>query len=172
MVHRWPLAAQVVLMILGADFLRYWLHRAMHTHPLLWRLHAVHHAPERLYWLNVGRFHPVDKAIQFLFDSLPFILLGVGADVVALYFVFYAINGFYQHSNGDVRLGLLNHLISGPELHRWHHSRVAAESNTNYGNNLIVWDILFGTRFLPSDREVGALGVEQAGTTPAKGDAR
>jgi len=39
------------------------------------------------------------------------------------------------------------------ELHRWHHSRVLEEANTTYGQNLIVWDVVFGTRFLPADRE-------------------
>jgi sterol desaturase/sphingolipid hydroxylase (fatty acid hydroxylase superfamily) len=39
------------------------------------------------------------------------------------------------------------------ELHRWHHSRLLEESNTNFGQNLIVWDIVFGTRFLPKDRD-------------------
>ena len=39
------------------------------------------------------------------------------------------------------------------ELHRWHHSRTVRESNANYGQNLIVWDVVFGTRFLPKDRE-------------------
>ena len=39
------------------------------------------------------------------------------------------------------------------ELHRWHHSRLVEESNTNYGQNLAVWDVVFGTRFLPEDRE-------------------
>ena len=85
--------------------------------------------------------------------------MGVSGEVLAAYFVFYAVNGFFQHSNCDVRLGPLNYLISGPELHRWHHSELPAESNNNYGNNLIVWDVLFGTRFLPSDREVGDLGL-------------
>jgi sterol desaturase/sphingolipid hydroxylase (fatty acid hydroxylase superfamily) len=33
------------------------------------------------------------------------------------------------------------------------------ESNNNYGNHLIIWDWLFGTRYLPSDREVEALGL-------------
>jgi sterol desaturase/sphingolipid hydroxylase (fatty acid hydroxylase superfamily) len=27
------------------------------------------------------------------------------------------------------------------------------EANNNYGANVIVWDIVFGTRFLPNDRE-------------------
>ena len=157
--HRLPIIIQVVLMMAIADFSRYWLHRACHSVGFLWRLHAVHHSPRQLYWLNAGRFHPIEKSIQYMVDSLPFILLGVSADVLALYFVLYAINGFFQHSNCAVRLGPLNYLISGPELHRWHHSKIIAESNANYGNNLIVWDLLFGTRFLPRDRQVGELGL-------------
>lgn len=157
--HDWPVVAQALLMLLAADFVRYWMHRAFHRFTPLWRLHAVHHSPHRLYWLNVGRFHPIEKAFQFLADALPFIALGVSAPVLAAYFVFFAINGFFQHSNCSVRLGPLNYLVSGPELHRWHHSQATSESDTNFGNNLIVWDLFFGTRFLPAGRDVGLLGL-------------
>lgn len=157
--HQWPIWAQAALMMLAADFGRYWLHRAFHRFSPMWRLHAVHHSPHRLYWVNVGRFHPLEKAIQYCLDALPFALVGVSGEVLAAYFVFYAINGFYQHSNCLVRLGPLNYLIAGPELHRWHHSELPEESNNNFGNNLIVWDLLFGTRFLPEEREVGPLGL-------------
>ncbi len=154
-----PLFVQVALMLLVAELLRYPLHVAAHNTKTLWRLHAVHHSPKKLYWLNVGRFHPVEKALQYTLDTLPFILVGVGAEAVALYFVFYAVNGFYQHSNVDVRYGPLNYLVSGPELHRWHHSKLIDESNRNYGNNLIVWDLVFGTWFLPRHARVGDLGL-------------
>lgn len=157
--HQLSVGLQVLIMVLVADFPRYWLHRVAHKVPWLWRLHAVHHAPQRLYWLNVGRFHPLEKALQFLLDTLPFILLGVTEDVIALYFVFYASNGFFQHSNIKLRFGLLNYVISSAELHRWHHSRLPAQSNSNFGNNVIIWDLLFGTRFLPADRVVGELGL-------------
>ncbi|MFP5407729.1 MAG: GH3 auxin-responsive promoter family protein [Gammaproteobacteria bacterium] len=157
--HAWPVWAQAALMLLAADFLRYWLHRAAHRYPPLWRLHAVHHSPDRLYWLNVGRFHPLEKALQMAFDTLPFMLLGVGAEVIALYFVFYAVNGFFQHSNIRMRFGWLNWLISSAELHRWHHARQPEISDHNFGNNLIVWDVLFGTRYLPLDRDSEDLGL-------------
>ena len=157
--HEWPVATQAALMLAAADFFRYWLHRAFHTYEFMWRYHAVHHSPHRLYWLNVGRFHPLEKAVQFAVDTLPFALVGVSTEVIAAYFVFYAINGFFQHSNCDVRLGPLNYIVSGAELHRWHHSEFSEESDTNFGNNLIIWDILFGTRFLPADRLVGRLGL-------------
>lgn len=153
-----PVLVQVALMLLSAELLRYWLHVAAHN-TSLWRLHAVHHSPKKLYWLNVGRFHPVEKSMQFLLDALPFIVLGVGETVFAGYFIFYAVNGFFQHSNVDARYGPLNYLISGAELHRWHHSRLIEESNNNYGNNLIVWDLVFRSWFLPSDRRVGELGL-------------
>ena len=154
-----PLVLQVALMLLVAELLRYPLHVAAHNTKTLWRLHAVHHSPKKLYWLNVGRFHPVEKALQYVLDTLPFILVGVGEEAVALYFVFYAVNGFYQHSNVDVRYGPLNYLVSGPELHRWHHSKLIDESNRNYGNNLIVWDLVFGTWFFPKHARVGDLGL-------------
>jgi len=51
-------------------------------------------------------------------------------------------------------------VFSMAEGHRWHHSRTTAEANNNYGSNLIVWDLVFGTFYLPRDREPPtAIGV-------------
>jgi sterol desaturase/sphingolipid hydroxylase (fatty acid hydroxylase superfamily) len=155
----WPIWAQVLTKIAVGDFLRYWLHRWSHERPWLWRWHAPHHQPRKLYAANVFRFHPADKALQFMADTLPFILLGMGTEALAYYFVVYATSGFFQHSNCDIRLGPLNYLISGPELHRWHHSRDPSESNGNYGHTLILWDLLFGSYHRPKDRHVGDLGL-------------
>lgn len=157
--HHWPVILQILLMLMLADFARYWLHRFAHRFGPLWSLHAVHHAPTQLYFLNVGRFHPLDKALQLTLDALPFTLMGVGPEVMAGYFVFYALNGFFQHSNADVKLGVLNHVIAGPELHRWHHTKDISGGACNFGNNLILWDTLFGTRYLPDGKTVGALGI-------------
>ncbi|MEM9257727.1 MAG: GH3 auxin-responsive promoter family protein, partial [Pseudomonadota bacterium] len=154
--HASPVWAQLLLMIAVADFLRYWLHVACHRNAFLWRFHAVHHETEKLYALNVGRFHPLEKSLQYLFDAAPFVLLAVEPTVLAAYFVFYAINGFFQHANLNVRLGPLNHLISGSELHRWHHHVDPTVAQVNFGNNIILWDTLFGTRYLPNKGEDSA----------------
>ncbi len=157
--HSWPILAQLALKVIAGDFLRYWLHRAAHTWTPLWRLHEVHHHPDKLYTTNVFRFHPLEKSLQFLADTLPFLFIGIGAEVLAWYFVFYAVSGLFQHSNIDVRLGWLNYVFSGPEVHRWHHSRAIAESNNNYAHSFVAWDLLFGTYFRPRDRHVEALGL-------------
>jgi sterol desaturase/sphingolipid hydroxylase (fatty acid hydroxylase superfamily) len=64
-----------------------------------------------------------------------------------------AVHGIFQHANLPLKLGPLNWFFSMAELHRWHHSTVLEEANSNYGQNLIVWDIVYGTRSLPKDRE-------------------
>jgi sterol desaturase/sphingolipid hydroxylase (fatty acid hydroxylase superfamily) len=92
---------------------------------------------------------------QALFLSLA----GAGATVLAMVSVFTSINGFLQHANADLRPGLLNVLVSTSDFHRWHHSARFEESNTNFGNNLIVWDRVFGTIFLPQGGRV----VERVG---------
>lgn len=151
--HDSPVWVQFLLMVGVADLFRYWLHVACHKIPLLWRFHAVHHETEKLYALSVARFHPLEKAMQFLMDAAPFVLLAVEPLVMAVYFVFYAINGFFQHANLDIRLGPLNHLISSGELHRWHHHVDPQTAQVNFGNNTIIWDSIFGTRYLPRKEE-------------------
>jgi ornithine lipid hydroxylase len=161
--HAWPISLQAALMILVVDFLRYWLHRFAHQNATLWRVHSVHHSVEQLYWLNTGRFHPVEKTLQMLCDSLPFLLMGVSADVLALYYVAYASNGFFQHCNVRLRYGFLNYIVGSAETHRWHHSREPEESNANYGSTVAVWDVLFGTWYLPRERDVSDLGLLDRG---------
>lgn len=161
--HEWPIWLQVVLMVLVVDLMRYWLHRASHESDLLWRLHAVHHSVGRLYWLNTSRFHVLEKGLQMMLDSLPFLLMGVRVEVLSLYYVTYSTNGFLQHSNIDLRYGVLNYVVGSAETHRWHHSREPRESNHNYGSTLVLWDLVFGTWFLPRGRNVEALGLRDPG---------
>ena len=158
--HRWPIWGQAILMVLVVDLLRYWLHRAAHRYDALWRLHSVHHSVGQLYWLNTARFHPLEKALQMALDSLPFLLMQVEASVLSLYYIAYATNGFFQHCNIRLRYGVLNYVVGSAETHRWHHSRVPRESNANYGNTVIVWDLLFGTWYLPRDRDITDLGLQ------------
>jgi sterol desaturase/sphingolipid hydroxylase (fatty acid hydroxylase superfamily) len=156
--HHWPVFSQFLVLAFASEFIGYWLHRAAHRSTILWRFHAIHHSSKQLYWLAVCRSHPCEVFCQVFLVSFPFILVGADSQALSLYLVFVCINGFYQHSNCEVRLGAVNHVVSGPEIHRWHHSSVRWESDSNYGTNLIVWDTLFGTRLLPPDRIVAALG--------------
>jgi sterol desaturase/sphingolipid hydroxylase (fatty acid hydroxylase superfamily) len=148
----WPLAAQLVLACVIAEFVDYWPHRWMHQRPLLWRFHVIHHSPERLYWLNATRSHPVEMMFRGVFNFLPLALLGASGAVLALFALTTIVVGLFQHANIDFRLGPLAWIFSVGDMHRWHHSEDLAEASHNYGNNFLVWDVVFGTWFRPRDR--------------------
>lgn len=157
----WPIVAQLALALVIAELVEYSVHRAFHEVPGLWRFHATHHSAPRLYWLNSVRFHPIDLFLVGACKLIPLAVLGAGIEVFGLVNLFSAVHGAYQHANVPVRLGPLNWIFAMTELHRWHHSRRIDEANHNYGGNLAVWDVAFGTRWLPSDREPPeAIGME------------
>jgi sterol desaturase/sphingolipid hydroxylase (fatty acid hydroxylase superfamily) len=149
----WSWLAQLALALVVVEFFQYWLHRLEHEKDWLWRFHATHHSAPRLYWLNAARFHFVDTGLLNIGYIVPLVALGAPAPVFTLWVVAASIHGICQHANMQIRCGPLNWVFSMAELHRWHHSRLVRESNTNYGQNLILWDVVFGTRFLPADRE-------------------
>lgn len=156
----WSIWGQLGLAALLIEFGCYWIHRASHEIDFLWRFHSVHHSPERLYWLNAGRDHPIGAALTTL-ASLPLaIVAGVPEPCMALYFALQSIHGLFQHANIDVRLGPLNWIFSMAELHRWHHSTKLEEANANYGLTLIFWDVIFGTRHLPGPDGPAEIGIE------------
>ncbi len=157
-----PLVLQLFVLAAIAEFGNYWVHRASHETDWLWRFHAVHHSPKRLYWLNAGRDHPVSVFFFYIAASVPLILLGAGKDVLLLYYVMEAVHGLFQHCNIRLRLGPLNWLFSMAELHRWHHSVKIKEANANYGLTLIIWDVVFGTRYLPDSNGPDHIGIHQS----------
>ena len=53
------------------------------------------------------------------------------------------------HSNLNVRIGPLIYLLVGPEMHRWHHSTDPTMQRQNFGNNLSLFDWIFGTAVVP-----------------------
>ena len=158
-----PTLIQLALALVVGEFAQYWWHRLAHEKPLLWRFHAAHHSSPRLYWLNSCRFHPVDAFAQYTLEVTPLILLGCGETVLALFTLCTAVIGMFQHANVELRVGPLNWIFSMTELHRWHHSREHVGGHSNYGANLIVWDIVFGTRYLPADRQHQSDDVGLAG---------
>lgn len=164
----WPIALQVMLALLVHDLLPYWYHRISHeTGGWLWRLHAIHHAPSRMYSLNFIRFHPVNSFLSSFLMLLPMVALGVPARVIFLVAMISKVHSLLSHTNFDFRLGPLNWVFSMAELHRWHHVRDMRHANANYGATLIFWDVLFGTRKLPkADVRKSELGINDPESVP------
>jgi sterol desaturase/sphingolipid hydroxylase (fatty acid hydroxylase superfamily) len=155
----WPLAAQIVLCLVAADLGRYVQHRMMHSVPLLWRFHALHHSGVQLNVWKASRAHFVERMTQQMFALCLPIAMGAPASVVAWYLIPASIIGFFAHSNADLDLGPVEYLIVGPRLHRFHHSANLDESNANYSALIVIWDVVFRTYFVPSAKGPERIGV-------------
>jgi ornithine lipid hydroxylase len=144
---------QVFLLLSINDFFRYWYHRWMHENEFMWRWHAVHHSSERLYWFNGTRSHPIEGLIQGLMWAIPLAFVKAPADVVFVTGLLSRVIGRFQHTNMDVQVGFFDYIFSTPKNHRYHHSKKLEEGNSNYGGDVIFWDILFGTFYLPKGQQ-------------------
>lgn len=148
----WPLWAQVILAVYVAEFGLYWAHRLAHETPFLWRFHAVHHSVTKLWFINTGRFHLMDSVFKIIPSLGLLIAMGAPFEVTQWLSAITAFIGLMTHCNVNMRCGYINYIFATPELHRWHHSRDLAEGNRNYGENIILWDQVFGTFIYPKDR--------------------
>ncbi len=168
----WPVWAQVVAALLVFEAINYSLHRSMHQlgGPLgwfLWRSHAAHHLPPRLYLVMHAVFHPVNAVIiQVLAITLPIWVMGYTPQAAAMFLMINGMHGLISHFNVDVRAGWLNYLFVGTELHRYHHSAVVADAG-NFGATLSIFDQLFGTFVYHPGVPPQELGVDPATGLPA-----
>jgi len=144
----WHDAISVMVAVILLDFIVYMQHRLFHVVPLLWRLHMVHHADREIDVSTGLRFHPIEIILSMLIKISMVVLLGLPVVAVVLFEMI--LNGMAMFNHANVRLPLkldrvLRMLVITPDVHRVHHSIIKAETNSNYGFNLSLWDRLLGT---------------------------
>ncbi len=142
------LGLQVVLVLVTADFVGYWVHRAFHR-GRLWRFHAIHHSSKDLDWLSSIRVHPINDIVQRALQALPILAMGFDPRVVAAGVPLFALYGLLLHANVPWSFGPLRYVIASPAFHRWHHTSEAVGLDTNFAGLFPIWDLVFGTFHLP-----------------------
>jgi sterol desaturase/sphingolipid hydroxylase (fatty acid hydroxylase superfamily) len=144
----WPLWLQLVVGVVVLDFFTWLAHFLLHRLAWGWRVHRVHHSDVAVDVTTAFRQHPGETVWRLAWRVLPVTILGIPISVVALYELLSATNGLLEHANIAVHARLdriVRWVFVTPNMHKWHHSREARETDTNYGNILSVWDRLFGT---------------------------
>ena len=146
--------------ILLFDLTIYWVHRWSHEVGFLWKFHAIHHSTKTLDWVSGFRNHPMEAAIL----APPFVFLvvaGFSAEFAGALAIIQIVTGLFLHANVRWRLRPLHRIVITPEFHHWHHSNDAGAHNSNYSVFLPIWDIVFGTCFIPADRRPQTYGVNE-----------
>ena len=140
-----PFVAQVFLIILFADLVQYWFHRAYHEIPFLWKLHAVHHSAKRMDWLAGSRQHFFELIITRCFVLVPVLVLGFPKEVIDLYIIVVGFQAVFNHSNVNFNFSWLKYIFVTPQFHHWHHSSDEAGIDKNYAAHFSFLDYLFKT---------------------------
>ncbi len=151
--------AQVILAFVVSDFLSWISHIIRHKVNNFWQFHAVHHGQIQLNMLTESRIHPIDDAFSYLLHFVPFFSLGLSIEAIAGFEWFRQWHTRLYHSNIKSNFGILRYVFVTPQSHRIHHSTQLQHRDKNYGQNLSIWDYIFGTQYRNYD-EYPQVGVD------------
>lgn len=149
-----PFWIKLVLGVALYDLTTYWIHRASHKVPLLWRLHRVHHSDTHMDSTTTFRFHPLE--IIFIYQTgnvITAAIFGTDMTALALYYFIVYIFFFLEHSNLNYPNWLnqsLGLLFVMPDHHRVHHHKDQQYTDSNFADIFILWDRIFKTfKYVP-----------------------
>jgi len=166
-VQQAPLVLQFLACVLVADFAQYWVHRAFHVVPWLWRFHAVHHSVEAMDWVAGSRLHLLDVVVTRGLVLLPLVVLGFDERAVLAYLGLVSFHAVFIHANFAPRAAWLEHWLAMPRYHHWHHAIEREAVDRNFAVHLPMIDRWFGTHYLPADSWPSGYGI--AGVTAPDG---
>ncbi len=162
-----PFWVQVIVIMMATDFVQYWVHRAFHTFPALWRFHAIHHSTKKMDWLAGARMHFIEIAVLRSLTALPMFTLGFDPAAIQAYLLIVYFYSSFIHANIGWKFGFIERFFVTPRFHHWHHGSDRAAIDINYASHFPIYDWLFGTHHLPEKDWPENYGV--VGNTVPKG---
>nr|WP_172795263.1 sterol desaturase family protein [Pseudovibrio hongkongensis] len=130
------------------DLAIWFQHWASHKVPVLWRLHKVHHTDTHVDVSTALRFHPIEITASMLWKIAVVVVVGAPPLAVLIFEILLNAAAIFNHANISLPTWAerpLRWLIVTPDMHRIHHSVRPAETDSNYGFNLSIWDRMFGS---------------------------
>lgn len=165
-------AVFIVGYTLVADLSVYVVHRIHHKSDILWPIHALHHSAQVMTPVTLFRKHPLWNLIAhtmnmvftgvfqglfvFVFFGVPSVELLFGLNTLYVVYNFFGAN--LRHSHVWLSWGKpASYLFISPAMHQIHHDPQRMQKN--YGEIFAIWDWLFGSLYIPQQRETFAIGL-------------
>lgn len=140
-------------LLIGIDFIFYWVHRWGHEVNILWAAHSPHHSAEEMNLLVGLRASVTQRLASFLF-FWPLTLLGFNPIDIYLMTGVHLFLGYWHHTEAIPKFWRwVEYIFNTPSHHRVHHGVNYQYLDKNYAELLILWDRLFGT-FEEEDEKV------------------
>jgi len=155
-----PLVIQFIAIMFLTDFVQYWVHRAFHRIPWLWKFHAVHHSAQSMDWMAGARMHFLEILALRCTTVIPMFVLGFSPGVMNTYIFVVYLYSTFVHANLSWRFPLVEKLLVTPRFHHWHHGIEREAIDVNFAIHFPLFDRLFGTYHLPKDKWPSGYGLE------------
>src|SRR5882724_1789766 len=155
-----PFLVQLPAIMFLTDFVQYWVHRAFHRIPWLWRFHAVHHSARSMDWMAGARMHFLEILALRSTTVIPMFVLGFSSTAVNTYIFVVYLYSTFVHANLNWRFPRLESLLVTPRFHHWHHGIEQEAIDVNFAIHFPLFDRLFGTYHLPKERWPSGYGLQ------------
>ena len=157
-VGRLPWLVQFFLAVLVADLAEYFIHRAFHMVPFMWRFHAIHHSSKALDWIAGSRAHIVEDVVVRGFILIPMMLV-FPHNINVAYLLFVTFHATWAHCNFGPTIKWLEPFLIQPRFHHWHHTSQEEAIDRNFAIHFPWIDRIFGTYYFPEGKWPEAYGL-------------
>ena len=141
----WGLAVDILIL----DIWIYWMHRAMHEIPFLWRFHQVHHLDEEMDATSALRFHFGEVFFSALGRAIVIILFAIPFTHILVFETIIFCAALFQHGNMRILSpiqSVISRIIVTPQHHWIHHHIKNGDLQKHYATIFVWWDTIFGTK--------------------------
>lgn len=155
-----PFVVQFIAIMALTDLVQYWIHRAFHRLPWLWKFHAVHHSAKSMDWMAGARMHFFEILALRASTVIPMFVLGFSQPAMNAYIFVVYLYSTFVHANLSWRFPIVEKLLVTPRFHHWHHGIEQEAVDVNFAIHFPLYDQIFGTYHLPKDRWPSAYGIQ------------
>jgi sterol desaturase/sphingolipid hydroxylase (fatty acid hydroxylase superfamily) len=155
----WYLVSLITLVVF-ADLYNYTFHRLQHAIPFLWAMHSFHHSANAVTFITGARHLWIERVLAGAVLPIMPLLFQIPPDMQLIVSLIYFIPDTCAHLNVRFPMGRMITVVCGPQWHRIHHSAMLEHRDKNFASLLPLWDILFGTAWIPKPDEYPVTGFD------------
>jgi sterol desaturase/sphingolipid hydroxylase (fatty acid hydroxylase superfamily) len=159
-IHGYWYFVSLVILAVISDLYVYTFHRLQHAIPFLWAMHSFHHSANALTFVTGARHLWMERVMASAVLPIMPILFQIPPDMLLILSLIHFFPDSCAHLNVRFPMGRMITVLNSPQWHRIHHSAMPEHRDKNFASLLPLWDILFGTAWIPTPDEYPVTGFD------------
>ena len=159
-MHGYWYFVSIIILAVISDLYTYTFHRLQHGIPFLWAMHSFHHSANALTFVTGARHLWIERVMSSAVLPIIPILFLVPPEMQIILSLIHFFPDTCAHLNVRFPMGRMITVLNSPQWHRIHHSVMPEHRDRNFASLLPLWDILFGTAWIPKPDEYPVTGLD------------